>query len=594
VAEESPQERLTRLRRVNELRSKAGISPGLSAPAPQRESLLKRVAGAAEVPLSFAADTVSGIPNMAIGGARAMGDAALRTASGYGKPTERSRELVEGSRIVPTYTPKTETGKKMRGYLDKALGWVFEKPQQLANYVQDRQTQSAMARAEETGEPYKAPSALLPTAIQVAPDVAATALGMRGMRTNRGADVAQARNTAQSMGLDLNAAPEAQIKQLADQGGRVAGTGMEGLGNIPGQVAQARRTRAQRISDIFQQGKEGGATLPSRQTTNLVARVNSSLSGTTYSDLPTVQNALAKINALPERTNTNLSELMGQRNTAQTTINELMQLRMDINKDLPTDVTGREYRALSSVKKDIDGFLQEAFDKDMINGSPQALKRWKEGLSQWSDFKTLFDDDNTIRTIWQQKLTPEQVKRLILNKNAVGAKANSGSLVKSLNEILGPDSEGLQSLRMTVLDDIVRPITKRDADLNGFVENWDKFKKDNPTLASELFPPDMIKQMDDFAGFARGVDATLPADVQKRVTIPRVLSVYALGSGLARKALSVATGQRITRAIMDPDRETVILSRMLGYNPRASIIPTDPMKTLSSMETARQGAEERP
>jgi len=180
-----------------------------------------------------------------------------------------------------------------------------------------------------------------------------------------------------------------------------------------------------------------------------------------------------------------------------------------------------------------------------------------------------------------------------LNRNAVGAKANSGSLVRSLNEILGPDSDGIQSLRMTVLDDIVRPITRRDADLNGFVENWDKFKKDNPTLLTELFSPEMVTQMDDFANFAKGVDATLPIDVQKRVTIPRVLSVYALGSGLARKALTVATGQRITRAIMDPDRETVILSRMLGYNPRDSIIPADPLRIMSGIETAREEPEGR-
>jgi hypothetical protein len=598
MAEETPQQRLARLRRIQELRAKAGI-PFESVPKPEKPSFWNKALGALEVPLSFGADVVSGIPNMAVGGLAAAGDAALRTASGYGNPLERSAELVEkgtgniGAKI-PTFTPTTESGQQMRGYVDSVLNWVFEKPELLAKFAQDKATELSMKESEITGEPYKRPGALAPTAIQMLPDIVGAAVGMGGTKAvlaKRASDVAGVRRQAIGSGFDLAADAATQAQQLTNRGNLLAGTGMEGIEAIPGQVSKARKTESQRIAEIFREGREGGATVPTSTIGKIGDKARETLKGITYSDLPTVANALEKIDALKLPASGNLTEIMGRRGAAQTAINDIMELRKSINADLPSDIASREYSALSKVKRELDGYLQEAFESDMINGSPASLKRWKEGFKEWNEFKTLFDDDRTIRKMWQEDLNAEQVKRLIFNKNAVNPGADSGTLVKSMKQILGPDHPSIEILQMTVLDDLMLPLTQRTPNYRKFSEGWDKFKRDNGTLIGELYPDPVIKEMDSLADFSSSTAKDLASAAKKAEArtdmVGRVLSVYTVGNELAKSALKIAFGKKLTSALLEPNRENVVISRVLGYNPRKPLIPTSPLQTLSALETAR-------
>lgn len=593
---ESPQERLIRLRRIAELRSgvsapenRSSIASDVLTAGPKTAedfTMGERALGAIEATLGLGSEVLAGIPNLTFGGAMAMGDAALRQASGFGDATGRSAEIVEESAFVPTYEPSTEAGKQTLQSASALISWPFEQVEKLANTIQDKQIEIARRKSEDSGEEFIPPSAGLPTGVLVLPDIIAALTGVEGARlVGRGADVKRVKDQANELGIDLDAPYETQVDQVAAAGEKGAGTGSEGILDIPEGVRTQRTAERERIGGIFAEGREGAAQLPSSEVLQLGSRMEDRLKNMTTSDLPTVARVLKDAKALP------LPDTWGDlfnKSWSETPLNDIMELRMSINKDLPSDVTSREYKALSDMKGETDAFLQEAFDQDMLNGSPQALERWREGFSEWSEFKDLFDDDRTMRKIWQDELNAEQVKRLIFNKNAVNAGANAGSLVGDLKKILGADSTQINTLRMTVLEDLMRPITRRDTDLNGFARQWDDFKKNNGTLVKELFPEELTKEMDSMADFAYAIDKTMPIEAQKGLSLPRVISVFTLGHQLARAAAKRAFGEKIAAKVLDPSRENILMSEILGYNPRASVIPRSSNYGVAAVEAFRE------
>ena len=428
-----------------------------------------------------------------------------------------------------------------------------------------KETQLAAAESQRTGEEYQPPSALIPTAITMAPDIVGALIPFSpGRMASRGRDVARIERQASESNIDLGAPYEQQIEQLAAEGKATSGTGMEGIGDIQALVRKERTTERQRIGEIFTEGKEGAATIPNRVIRD------------------------AKALPLPEK----WSDLFNK-SWNETPLNDVMELRMTINADLPSDRLSPEYKALSSQRVEIDSFLQDAFDRDMINGSPASLERWREGFSEWGDFKDLFDDNNTIRKIWQDDLTPEQVKRLIFNKNAVNPGADAGTIIQKLQTILEDTPAGrqtLNTLRLTMLEDLMRPLTGRTPNPKKFAQQWDDFKSDNPSLIDgdgALFNKELLAEIDDFADISFAIGKTAPIKIQE-ISLARIASVFTLGNQLARSAARVAFGKKVAAALFDPSRKNVVMSEILGYNPRSAMIPARSVERVAGVETIRE------
>lgn len=593
---ENPKARLERLRRLSELRKKMSTrSPEVMTvdgpPASGEFSIPEKLLGSMDAALSLGSEVIAGIPNLTIGGLAAIGDVILRESSGYGNATEDSQQIVEDWSMVPSYSPRTESGQRTTENVGKLLNIPFEWLGDKARTFQGMQTQLAAAESQRTGEEYQPPSALIPTAITMAPDIVGALIPFSpGRMASRGRDVARIERQASESNIDLGAPYEQQIEQLAAEGKATSGTGMEGIGDIQALVRKERTTERQRIGEIFTEGKEGAATIPSSESLQLGSRLEDSVAGMTTSDFASVNRVIrdAKALPLPEK----WSDLFNK-SWNETPLNDVMELRMTINADLPSDRLSPEYKALSSQRVEIDSFLQDAFDRDMINGSPASLERWREGFSEWGDFKDLFDDNNTIRKIWQDDLTPEQVKRLIFNKNAVNPGADAGTIIQKLQTILEDTPAGrqtLNTLRLTMLEDLMRPLTGRTPNPKKFAQQWDDFKSDNPSLIDgdgALFNKELLAEIDDFADISFAIGKTAPIKIQE-ISLARIASVFTLGNQLARSAARVAFGKKVAAALFDPSRKNVVMSEILGYNPRSAMIPARSVERVAGVETIRE------
>lgn len=274
-----------------------------------------------------------------------------------------------------------------------------------------------------------------------------------------------------------------------------------------------------------------------------------------------------------------------------TAVNDIMELRRSINEDMPAKTDSREARALLKTKRALDEFVQDAFESDMVNGSPAAIKRWQEANQNWSEFKDLFDDDRTLVKIWRDDLNADQIKRLIFNKNAVSAKASAGPLVAKLKTILGEDAPQIEALQNTVLQDIVDPVLKYNPDLKGFAENWRKFKKDNGDLMNELFDQETVSEMDDFARMSWAMADVAEPALARGFSIPRVVSVLAFGHNMAKAAARRMGAQRLMEYLSKPSREQVILNKAFGLDRVGPMLPGSKIDELSTYATAREEGE---
>jgi hypothetical protein len=223
-----------------------------------------------------------------------------------------------------------------------------------------------------------------------------------------------------------------------------------------------------------------------------------------------------------------------------------------------------------------DDWTNDMFNQDMVLGDPNAINAWRSAISEWADFKQLFDADRTIRNLARQDVTPEQMSQWLFNANAVGAKPNAGAVVGRLNQILGPDSPQMHALRKEVLLDISEPLLRDRPDIRAFVRNYEKFFFKNPTLQKELFPGGM-GEFDDLMKIARGISARPgaappPDSMHVLERAVQLISRYTVGHGIAKagvrvRVVSGASGWLLERTTGVMARRN-ILREALGMDPR--------------------------
>ena len=545
----------------------------------------EQMMGVLDSTLALGTEFISAMPSMSVGGLMAIGDAALRKTSGFGNSLGQSGEIAEagleniGIPNIPTYSPSTPAGEVHSQFVGDVLQWPMEKLETVSKKYQDWKIENSDNPAEENAGAGGA------TAIMMLPDLLGVATGIPFKRISNAQKIRRIRKQAEELGLDPGAPFDQQLRQASDaaEAQRADTTAIQDMGP---DVAEARRVRRAEISALFEEAKALGATMPQAETAGLFRTMENSVSDMTTSDLPTVQRILDTAEEIATRPGTKFDP-----SGLETTINELMDLRMSINADLPSDPFSREYRALTKTRRALDNYMQAVFDADMINGSPQAMTKWREGFDQWGEFKDLFDNDRSMVKIWQDSLNPDQVKRLIVNKNAVNANAHAGDLVKDLKSVLGEDHPSIAALQASVMDDIMDPLFKRDTNLKGFEENWRKFKKDNPILKEELFSPDMIAEMDDFAAMAYGIADNMPLAARKEFAVARVVSVLAFGHSMARAAARRLGAERLINYMAAPGREGKVISSALDLGTTTAIFPNT-ITELSAIETMRPDDEE--
>lgn len=468
-----------------------------------------------------------------------------------GKMADRVRALQEY-----VYSPRSEIGRAILSALSvpfEGLGRVAE---------------SAGRGAQDIGG-----GAVGGAAAETAVNMLPALLGARGIRpalAERGVArqaLADMESGAARQGIDVNASGTIQRQQLADAGVRGTG-GQAGQGepfvDIRQRILEQQALEKAGVDEKFTQARATNAAIPAQEARALPSRVRGVIqeNGFDVESMPILSRRLSELDRLeklPEGSAVKLSAIDAYRR------------RLGRNRAAATDPS--QNLALDTIRREMDGFMDEAFDSDMIRGDPKALQAWKDARSAFSSYKARFKDDKLIRKFAEQEATPEEMRRWVFGASSVGAKAEAARAVKSIGGIVGKDSPQFTALRQDALFDIMEPLLKPEPSLQAFAKNYDRLVRTNPSLVKELFP-DSGKGLRELRVIAAAVERRAP-DVSM-VDINRMGAVALFGHGISRAALKVnlasAAISRMRKAGAKSEKRK-IMGEVLGYDPDAPILP---------------------
>jgi hypothetical protein len=560
----------------------------LSTPAPVAPpTAMDSLKGAGEAALSLGTGLAAGVISAPVAGIAALGDIGLRKMAGVTEPSP-SGEIVE-KYTLDGYQPKTPEGERMLDFATAPIRALDRGTTAAANATQDAIVES---QTRDGRAPPSDLSAIPATAVKMGPDLLATAFGMRFPRSplERLSDVRRVERQASDFGVDLTAKNDVQTSQLQNAADQMepASTPSENLEALPDAIRRQRSNESKRIGGIFDEAEQGGAQVPSRSAGSLQDRLTQATSRFITGDMRSVNDLLAESAGFGNAAKTSLSEVMGVRNSAKVPVNDLFAFRAKINSNLPSDTNSPEYNALSSMKREVDGFLNETLTNDLVSGNPEAIAKWQEAISQWSDFKTAFDENKVIRKLQDENATAEQVKNLIFGMNVVRAPRQAGVVIKGLKGILGEDSPEFQSLRSSALSELLLPVVDAEPNFAKFVKNYDAFVRNNPTLANELFDTSTLEQMKGLRDFAGAIEKNAPIETRIRnAGLARTAAVMAAGERFAKSAVRISFITRALQAIKPnagDARKNKMLTELLGYDPRASLFTTEPVRNVAALQ----------
>lgn len=379
----------------------------------------------------------------------------------------------------------------------------------------------------------------------------------------------KAMNLAESFGINLKGAPGQQVEQVASaaQRGTIAEKGAA-LPAIQSAVKAERESARQAAKKLYEKAIETKANvaIPEVKAISTSARNQLVDQGFDLKSLPSVSKRLDE-----------LEQMAGVPFAREVKLKSMELWRKRINSMSPKD--GSPEQAASKVlKKTYDEWLTKQFNDDMIIGDATAVKAWQDARASYSAYKETFDANKVIRDLAKKPdLTQEQMKSWILNANAVGAKKESGAIVRRLNQILGSDSKEMAGLRAEVLADIAEPMMRPVPDISAFIKNYDKYLANNPTLKRELFP-NGLGEIEDVIKFARGIakrpGATIAPTQQKGMwdAVMHGLTRYTFGHGIAQGGVRVRAAQGVVDALRNQtlgrSARKNILTEYLGADPK--------------------------
>lgn len=481
------------------------------------------------------------------------------------------------------YTPRTETGQQFTQN-------VAEFFQPLEDFAQSR-GEAAMrdvSRFDPSGEN------IMVRRVAQAGDYAGTMmlpalLGIRGVSRRgglRSEGLGDIRRMEESTGIDTGARPARQGEQVVGaaeslSGGRTVRA--QDFEQIQRSVMQAREATRQEVGRLYDVARNTNAAIPASEFGRLPDMIRTSLQDFDVDAYPTVQRRLNEvesfISSLPEN--------------ASVRLNSIAQFRQRLNRNRPPRNDVAQNTALDIMKGEIDAFVDNAFNADMISGDPSAVARWRGANQAYRDYKERFSANKAIKQLAEQEATPEQIKNFIIGTSSLGAKKDAGEVVRRLKSIVGEDSPEFSALRQDVIFDIVEPLLAEEPSVTQFIRRHDRFMRQHPTLAAEIFP-DSQQALTDLRQLAQGISRARGQDFD--IDLANAIGRFAFGHSLSQKAMQVGLATQIIRnmwnAATEPTRQRQIMAEALGYDPMKPIVNVQTLSMPGTPMAAAQAQEE--
>jgi len=518
------------------------------------EALLTFLTGAVAQPVAGAGGIIEGISSFI----RGEEDAAFAGA-------ERVRELSEQL----TFQPRSPVGQQILGAAGTALEPLMEAAENIGGIVQRATTGMPGSNVQ---------AALAQAGFELAPG----GVGFKRPRTfgQRRQDVAKVEQAAADIGLETGAPIAAQREQIIQSARTQVGDRVvrgQDFEQIQTAVQTAKRVTNEQVNRLYDLARNTKAAVRVEELNRFPAIAREALADFDIEDMSKVKLRLDefdKIRELPD--------------TASVKMNEIAKFRRRINKNRPPVTDLDQNAALGILKGELDSFIDGQFNADMISGDSRAIQRWKDARGAFAEYKRTFSDNKTIKQLAEQNATPEEIRNWIFGASAIGAKKQAGDVVGRLKGILGEDSTQFASLRQDALFDITEPLLRETPNFKTFANNYDKFVKNNPTLATQLFP-DSVSNLDKLRSFAAAVDRGTSKGMKFDLTQALARTIW--GHGIAKGAVRVSLGAQaigLMRRAVGKSPKQRIMADVLGYNPVTPLIPLSPVVIGGVIETGQE------
>jgi hypothetical protein len=200
--------------------------------------------------------------------------------------------------------------------------------------------------------------------------------------------------------------------------------------------------------------------------------------------------------------------------------------------------------ALVNLQKQLDGFLDAQFNKDLIRGDADALAKWRQAGEVRQKYNKMFHEDRTIKQFINAENTPGEVHRFLMGANAVNAKPQAARVLRRMKEILGPDSPAIRGLKQEVTFDLAKPLLQDHPNFESFVRGVDNFVANNGGKGGLITELGMdMKEISSIRNFAAAaLDIPGRPGLFDGVALTKNISRLLWGHGIAKAGVRVNMG----------------------------------------------------
>jgi hypothetical protein len=242
-------------------------------------------------------------------------------------------------------------------------------------------------------------------------------------------------------------------------------------------------------------------------------------------------------------------------------INELERIRRRVVTRAQTAFKAKNESAgasLSSIRKNIDDFLQDQLNealikngKSAIKGDVSAIKAWSKARSFNTRWRKTFRDDKVISQLINLEATPEQISAWLMGTSAIQLKRQAALTIKRIKKVLGDNHPAVEGIRQDFLFEVASPLMLDQPNFRRFLTNYENMIKKNPSLVKELGL--RSSDMHQLYRFVNGIKK-LPPKVAASLDFSRALAVFFVGHSISRASLRVRLAEYLAKVAFGVDR----------------------------------------
>lgn len=271
-------------------------------------------------------------------------------------------------------------------------------------------------------------------------------------------------------------------------GGRAATTPVEMVQGSASRLREQADELGSRISEAYKKaGESNGAAISSDVVRSMAQRLQSAVRD--FAPNPATTPATSKTLEQIQRA----TEGVLSGNVRGVTLRALETQRRILNNNINAAANKADRAAMIALKREFDGWLDEAVDTALVSGDPSALTVLKEARGLRAEFARRFeggaDSDRFIAGLLDGSRTPEELVNIALGASQV-SKSGGARFIERLRKSANDDPEVMNGLRAAHFDRLTRSNTGEALDPGKILGNIKRTEYSNASVLKALYSPE--------------------------------------------------------------------------------------------------------